>query len=328
MNKITILPALAAVCALSLTSCKDDTQPRLQDPTPGTFKVYEPAMNNYVYYLDPESTIDLVTSQPNYGLGLVTQYEVQVALTDEFKDAVLEEGVDTDGNPVVTEKTPATYQVLPTVGHQAQIKINGNEMAIAICSMLGIKDENDLNLWTPAISGVREVYVRVRAFIPDPKEKNGEAAGSSILSNVVKLNQVQPYLAINVPAKIYLIGSPQGWDVAKGTMPIDEAEAGIGSDIYSGVYQIENGALFRFYKELGDWGNDGALPSIGSGPEDNTKVVAQMDVEDNPGLFEGDCTPGKGSWEIAGWDGSWLKLTVNLVNNTVSFQATEAPAAE
>lgn len=321
MNKKLILPALALLTALSFTSCKDDTQPRLQTPPANSFKIFEPAMNNYIYYLTPETTIEIVTSQPEYGLGVVTSYEVQVSLDGKFEDAV----TDKEGN--ITKE--ATYRTLPTIGNQAKIQILGKELATAMCSMHGINVEEDADKWdNPAINGVQPVHVRVHAFIPDPKEPSGYAPGSSIISDPIVIKRVQPYFAVNVPKIIYLIGNPQGWDVANGDMPLSEAENGIGSDIYTGHYNVSQddlgGGGLRFYKELGDWGKDGQYPSIGAAAADGENVEVPLDPE----TFEASivCVAGKGNFEVTGWhtEKAWMKFTVNLVNMTVSFGPGEA----
>lgn len=323
MNKLSVLSVLTALTALSLTSCKDDTQPRLQDPTPGSFVVYEPAMNNYTYYLDPESTIELVTSQPEYGLGTITQYEVQVALTDKFEDAK----VNAETGEVVT---PATYQVLPTVNTQAKIEISDKELAVAMCALHGITTNEDADKWEdPAVNGVQPVYVRVAAYVLDPKSPTGYVPGSYIVSNVVTLKKVQPYFAVNVPKIIYLIGNPQGWDVAKGNMQLSEAENGIGSDIYTGVFELTadnlGGGGFRFYKELGNWGDDGQYPSIGANANDGDNMDVPLDPETLTATVN--VVAGKGNFVLGGWpaDPTWMKMTVNLINMTATFQPGEAP---
>lgn len=324
MNKFSVLSVLAAVTALGLTGCKDDTQPRLQNPAPGSFEVYEPALNNYTYYLDPESTIELVTSQPNYGLGTITQYEVQVALTDQFVDAE----VNAETGEVTRE---ANYQVLPTVNTQAVIQVSCKELAIAMCALHGILTNEDADKWdNPVVNGVQPVYFRVAAYVADPKEATGYVPGSYILSNVVKVNKVQPYFAVNVPKEIYLIGNPQGWAITDGSMVLSEAENGIDSDIYTGTFDFDSeiiapgGGGFRFYKELGDWGNDGAYPSIGANANDGDNLEVTLDPETLSA--EAVVVAGKGNFQINGWPGGWFKITVNLVNMTAAFGPGEEPA--
>lgn len=320
-----ILSALALACGISLTSCKDDTQPRLQTPAEGSFKVFEPALNNYTYVLDPSSVIELVTSQPEYGLGTVTQYQVQMSLDETFTDAVL----GGDGEVV----TPANYRILTTVGHQAKIQVKGRELAVAYCSLNGINVEADLDKWTPAMAAATPMYVRVFAYVVDPHNPDGIALNSGIYSNVVKLNSVKPYLAINVPAQIWLVGKPQGWNVNSDAMPLDESEAGIDSNIYSANYLMVGGSDgvgggFRFYKELGQdaWGEDGAFPSIGSNANDGDNLKIDMS-EDNDFTYEGPCVAGKGNWNVEGWpvEGKWMKLIVDLNAMSVSFKPGEDP---
>ncbi len=328
MNKISILSAFTALVALSLTSCKDDTQPRLKDPTPGTFEVFEPALNNYTYFLDPNSTIELVTSQPDYGLGTVTQYEIQACLTPDFVEA----SVDPITGEVANE---ANYQVLITTNTQARIQMSCKELAIAMCALHGITTEEDIDKWDdPAINGVQPVYIRVAAYVADPKSPTGYVPGSYILSKGVKLNKVQPYFAVNVPHIIYLIGKPQGWDINNGDMQLSEPKNGIGSDIYTGVFELTDelvgaaGGGFRFYKELGNWGDDGKYPSIGANANDGDNLKVTLDEETLSAEVK--VVAGKGNFQIEGWptDPTWMEMTVNLVNMTGNFKPGKAPAAQ
>ncbi len=326
MNKLSVLPVLAALAAFSLTSCKEDTQPRLQDPTPGSLKLYEPAMNNYTYYLAPESTIELVTSQPAYGLGVITNYEVQVCLTENFEEAV----VDAETGEVTRE---ANYLALPTVNTQAKVQVSCKELAVAMNALHGITTNEDIDKWDdPANSSAQPVYVRLAAFISDPSSKTGYVPGSYILSNVVRLNSVQPYFAVDVPKIIYLIGNPQGWDVNKGDMPLSEAANGIGSDIYTGTFDLTSddissgGGGFRFYKELGNWGDDGAYPSIGANANDGDNLKVTLDEETLSA--EVVVVAGKGNFQIENWPGGWMQMSVNLVNMTATFGPGEEPAPE
>ncbi|MDE5774656.1 MAG: SusE domain-containing protein [Muribaculaceae bacterium] len=328
MNKLSILSVLTAVAALGLTGCKDDTQPRLQDPTPGTFKVFEPALNNYTYYLAPDATIELVTSQPDYGLGTVTQYELQACLSEDFKEAT----VDPATGEVANE---ANYQILTTVNTQARIQMSCQELAVAMCALYGITTDEDVDKWDVTAanglkpSDVQPVYIRVAAYVADPKTPTGYATGSYITSNVVKLNSVKPFFAVRVPAEIYLIGKPQGWNIESGEMALTEAENGIGSDIYTGVFEFDSeilasgGGGFRFYKELDNWGDNGAYPSIGANANDGDNTKVTLDEESLSA--DVDVVAGKGNFQIENWPGGWMKMTVNLVDMNANFKPGDAP---
>lgn len=88
MKKISLLMALLFMMGAAFTSCKEDTQPRLDQPT--EFVLNTPPMANQTYVLretDGEpSQILLTVSQPNYGMGVVTSYEVQLSDTEDFAE--------------------------------------------------------------------------------------------------------------------------------------------------------------------------------------------------------------------------------------------------
>lgn len=289
MKKISLMMALMLILGATFTSCKEDTQPRLEQPT--EFVLNTPPMANETYILTENdgaaSQIYLTVSQPNYGLGTVTSYEVQLSKTEDF----------------------AAYQSLLTVNTQAQITCDGYEWSVAQNALNGIIDEDDADKF---VLQPEDVYVRVRAFIPN-------CDYSSICSNVIKLS-VQPYFAVRAPGKLYIIGDVSGWDINNGAMYLSEPQNGIGSKIYSGEIEISAGQAangFRFYTELGNWGDNGALPSIGSNPDDGNNLSISMD-ENN--YYSGPCVAGKGNWNISNWEGGMMKMTVDLNEMKVYFE--------
>lgn len=283
---------LLAVFGATITSCKEDTQPRLEQPT--EFILNTPPMASQTYILSEDSEgkpgeIYLTCSQPNYGMGVVTHYEVQVSDTEDF----------------------SVFQSLLTVNTQAKITCSDYEFAVAMNALKGVTSEDDIDKYD---GSARDVYVRVRAYIPG-------CDYSSINSNVIKLN-VKPYFAVRAPGKLYVIGDVGGWDINNKALYISESQNGIGSKIYSGVIaftseQAENG--FRFYTELGSWGDDGKLPSIGSNANDGDNLTISLDEN---GEYSGPCVAGKGNWKLSGWAGGDLKLTVDL--NTMKVYIEKA----
>lgn len=113
--------------------------------------------------------------------------------------------------------------------------------------------------------------------------------------------------------QIYLVGSPNGWDVSDGSMPLRLTSNGG----YYGYYPVDDEAVFRFYTTLGDWGNDASLPSIGANAYDgyNTDIIVAGSDQ-----YRGSCTPGKGSWILNGWNsGDILYMYVNVSQGLVIF---------
>lgn len=274
--------ALLFTMGAAFTSCKEDTEPRLEKPT--EFVLNTPPMASQTYILSEDSEgkpgeIYLTCSQPDYGMGVVTHYEVQISNTEDF----------------------GAYQSLLTVNTQAKITCSDYEFAVAMNALQGVTSEDDIDKYD---GSARDVYVRVRAYVPG-------CDYSSINSNVIKLN-VKPYFAVRAPGKLYVIGKVGDWDINNKSIYISESQNGIGSKIYSGVIdfteeQASDG--FRFYTELGSWGDDGKLPSIGSNAKDGDNASISLDEN---GQYSGSCVAGKGNWNLQGWPGGPLKLTVDL----------------
>lgn len=214
MKKISILTALVALLTLTFTSCKEDTQPRLDYPT--EFVLNRPAFADQLYMVMQGGSIQFTCSQADYGLATTPTYQLQVSDTEDF----------------------VNYRDVDYTTTDARMTIPAEPFATAVCEVFG---------WTDA-SQVEPVpvYVRCISAIPNASEKY------TITSNTILLNQVLVYFAVKMPDAIYIVGQPQGWKVDQPTMPLYETEPG--SLIYKGTYEIEEGKFqFRFYDELGDW---------------------------------------------------------------------------
>ena len=70
--------------------------------------------------------------------------------------------------------------------------------------------------------------------------------------------------------------------------------------------------MFRFYNTLCGWaGND----SFGVKENDGDNV----DVELTDGVYTGNYVAGKGNWNIAGWEGGKLAISVDVNTQKVTF---------
>ena len=284
MKKISILFA-CLVAVLSFTSCEADTDPQYNNPT--KFTLNTPALAAQYYELTEDGTLDLSWSQPDYGYAAAATYKVSVSLLEDFSEAM----------------------ELSTEHKLCYAQVSGKEIAEAICKLRGIANEDDYTD-EPA----RAVYFRVRAYI------NG-IESSEIVSNVIKLDQVKEYCAIQSPGYIYLIGSVGGWTGpdagnagALAEWRLFEAADAIGSKIYSATFNMPAGSLtFRFYTELTGW--DGGA-SVGTQVDDNP-----ITVDISSGVYGGSLVaPGKGSIQIDNWDGSPMKITVDMNVKTVLLE--------
>lgn len=286
MKKLSILLAcLAAV--FSFSSCEEDTDPRYQVPT--KFELNTPALADQLYELTPDGAINLTWSQPDYGYAAVANYQVEVA-------------IDTVGG--------GEFVTLDTRYTTCSASIKDSQVAEAICKLRGIESEDQY-----VDEGARELFVRVASSLDGVES-------SLILSNIIVLKHVQDYCAIQSPGYIYLIGNVGGWtgpdaSAAEALAPwrLFESSNAIGSKIYSGVFNMPAGELiFRFYTELTGW--DGGA-SVGMQVDDSPVAVELTD-----GVFQGTLVaPGKGSIQIANWEGGNMKITVNLNKMTVILEA-------
>lgn len=281
--------AAAAMAGGMMTSCKEDTQPRLQKPT--QFVLNTPATANEIIILaqneEHGSTVNFTVTQPDYGLGTPTHYEVQISYTPDFTE----------------------FYSMPTVDTQAKISVEAKEFAVGMNWLSGIREEGDEENFN---GDPRRVYVRVRAYIPN-------CDYSSILSNVICI-WAKPYFVVSVPGEIYIVGYPE-WDIDNPQYVLDEKENGVGSNIFSGTFHFDANPTFRFYSELGNW----EMNSIGTQNDD--KAIAfpgfgtteeELETEVVVGVAEKE---GKGSWSFPDWPGGEMKITVDLNSKKAYFQA-------
>ena len=287
MKKLSILFAsLLAVFAFS--SCEEDTDPQYKAPT--SFVLNTPPLANQLLELESGGTVNFSCSQPDYGYSAITQYSMEVALDEAFEK----------------------YESLESVDRTlAKMQIRQADLALAVCKLLGVESQDDFDP-----EAIHKLYFRAVAQLTGVES-------SLIKSNVVSLNQVKTYYAIQEPGFIYLVGAPEGWAGPTESAAahyadwrLFESSTAIGSKIYSGVFDIPAGkAMFRFYTALTGWDND----SYGTQVDDNPIDVAMVD-----GVYSGPMVKGKGSFNIPDWEGGSMKITVNMSNEkamTVTFEA-------
>ena len=162
------LPLAIGAC---FTSCKDDTQPRLEIPT--EFVLNTPSMADQTYiFRDDENyknlnDITFTVSQPNYGVGVTPAYYVQLAKSeddftawDEAMAEAAENGETLDPNKVLdAEGLPLAY-ALNFSTQQAIITLDGVTFCDGVNAIYGL-DEDNYNGET------KEVAVRVHASLPN-----------------------------------------------------------------------------------------------------------------------------------------------------------------
>ena len=290
---VSFIATIAAVAALS--ACSQDDGPVLQKPT--EFKLNTPPFAEQLYQLENTGDIQFTCSQPDYGLGTETTYGVEISLTEDF------------ANPKAVTLANSL---------SATLQFSAADVNLAILDLLGVVDEET---WAPyADNRVMPLYVRATA-------QAAQVEYSKITSNVVKLPKVEIYFAIKLPAYIYLIGSPSGWNSpspgnaeALKDWRLFESEQAIGSNVYSAVFTMPAQPTFRFYTALTEAGDGWEANYLGcpGGPNADTDVNCEL----TDGVFEGSLDPNtKDKFFFPDFQGGEMTITVDLNTNTIKVQA-------
>lgn len=282
--------ALMVLVGLASTSCKRDTQPRVEKAT--EFVLNTPPFASNTLELTEDGTFQLTCTQPNYGPAVVANYAVEVAIAD----------------PAAAD---VPTQTLTTTSITAAMDVPTSELALAMCSLMGATSADTADKYDPT---PRPVWVRMISTVP-----NAEYA--TAYSNWIKLDSVKPYFAVPIPGKLYLIGKVTNWDINNPTplYILEEAPDAIGSQIYSGVFPFsaeEAVGGFRFFLELGSW--DNLAVQVGSAEPNFWEEHISLDAD---GVYTGPCFWGQGNWDIDNFAGGNLKLTVDLNTMKVYFEA-------
>lgn len=273
--------AMAAV-ALGFSSCSEDRDPVYQTPT--TYVLNTPAMQDQYIALAPGSTLQLSSSQPDYGYSAITQYSAEMSLTEDF----------------------ATFESLaPVEGTKALMEIKQEDIATTICKLRGIETPEQYEAAYPDPNAYETIYFRAVA------ELSG-VEGSRITSNVVSYKHIKGYFAVPQPGFIYLVGAPEGWAgptesnaAHYNDWKLTEPKDAIGSKVYSGVFEIPAGsAMFRFYTALTGWDAD----SYGSQADDSPVEFPDF----TEGTFNSTVVKGKGSFSFPNWPGGKMTIVVDM----------------
>lgn len=290
---------MAVACAIfGLASCSQDRDPVLQTPTKYVLNV--PTMQDQYIDLQEGHTLELVSSQPDYGVATIAQYSAQMSLTEDFS---------------------SLYDLTPSSKTLARMEIPQSQVALGLMELLGITDEETFNAAFPTgVLPYQKIYFRAKCEIPDVE-------GSQIISNVVAYNNIKGYFAVPVPGYIYLVGAPEGWagpneGNAEHYAPwrLFEPKDAIGSNVYSGVFNIPAGAaMFRFYTHLTGWDED----SYGYQVDDKAE-----DFDFDGDTFTSAVVKGKGSFNFPNWPGGDMTITVDMSDMKNITLTCTAGAAE
>ena len=122
------------------------------------------------------------------------------------------------------------------------------------------------------------------------------------------------------PKTLYVVGTPNDWaapeaENAAAFEGYTLTETAAGSNVYTGTIEMSARPSFRFYTELAGWDNG----TFGAQAEDGMVATALTD-----NAFESTLVAGKGSFNLNGWLGGSLDLTVDMNALTVKAVATTA----
>ena len=201
--KSLFVGALALAAMPLMTSCDndDDSNPTLH--TPESFVLNTPAYaQNNTYDLSKAESVNLTTSQPDYGFPAATEYQVEVSLDKNFTS-------------VTTLDVPEgiSYRTLGTVYNQANMDVDGVELNNAIVALYQAahNGEDPSGIVMPA-------YIRLTAHI------SGTDAGWCA-SNVITLPKVTVSYIATVPTEVYVSGpSIRKGEEAKPLGVVNQAE--------------------------------------------------------------------------------------------------------
>lgn len=191
-----------------LTSCSDDndSNPVLTMPETFEFNIPSLAANN-VYDLPQSQSINLTTSQPDYGgWPAAVTYAVQVSLTEDMAD----------------------FSELPTTATKASFDVSGTELNQAVLDLYRAQNEDADPDYAPM-----PTYLRLRAYLAD-----GGTNYAEVLSNVVSIN-VLAYDApsdATLPTALYVCGNSiaDAWSTWKPLAPVYGKEGRFYTMIYNG----------------------------------------------------------------------------------------------
>lgn len=235
---------LSGLCVL--TACSDDNDSNPTFVQPESFVLNEPSYTTSLVDLANSGTINLTTSQPDYGYTAPVIYRVQCSLNNEWTTSLAEAEADESG------ATVANYATLDETFTNVHIGASASLLNLAIEKLAGWTSEEDIPANQP-------VYIRLMASLP----KAGGEFGTCY-SNVIQLNVKPQYVELKDAAieLWYLIGGDiadgkWGDAVPSSSLPMQivqdytyDAKTGQGEITWTG-YLAGNG--FKLKKTTSSW---------------------------------------------------------------------------
>lgn len=207
MKKI-IKSTLMLLCATCMfTACSDDLSHNPTLLTPTTFNLNTPSYANLNVDLATSNGLNFTWSQPEYGIPVAAEYQLQFSMTNTFTTSVDEADADESGT------LKADY-VMPD-----NIYSSCNGVVEAATLAKGLQQ---IAQWTEGnVPALQKVYARAISNF----------AGRSIISNVIEFNVIPYYVELSdAPIEIWwLIGADiadgsWGSDIGKSVIPMQAIE--------------------------------------------------------------------------------------------------------
>ena len=270
MKRLNIISALLAGL-FCLTACNDDRDSNPVIQQPDTFVLNMPAYSSNVYDLENTGSIEFTCKQPDYGYTAPVNYEMQIALDDQF----------TEDNYIKLD--PVTT---------AKFSISGLAIDKAFMRLIGCDAEESFDKVVG--SDPHSIVIRLRAYVGDNMYE--------CYSNHITL-QVLPYFVLvkdATPAVWFFVGPGAAgcaWDnkanyedVGEGLIPMAlqsgytyDAETGDGEFVYTGPFYADG---FKLIQTPGQWS-----PMWGStdgGLTDGAGQYRPLGSNDDPATFASD----------------------------------------
>jgi hypothetical protein len=216
----SLLFAIMAVVPF-LTSCKDDNDSNPTLSLPSSFVLNTPEFStNNVYDLPAAGSINLTTSQPDYGgWPAAVSYAVQLSL-----------------NGAETEE----WKELATTFTSTKISIDAATVNATVLDMYRAAHED------ADPEGVIPLYIRLRAFLADTGAHFGEVFSNAVSVNVLSYDTPSE---VTLPTAIYVCGNSiaDAWSTWKPLAPVYGREGRFYTMIYNG------GDGFKWGYKPEDW---------------------------------------------------------------------------
>lgn len=253
MKKLSYILCLPVIAGVALTSCKADTDPKIDTTKDFEFVLNTPQLATQFINLATNGNIQFTVSQPNYGVTVVPTYGLEISLNPDFTPITSQPVVDSEGE---THVVPGTYALNLDSQLKGILVSKMADIAAGINELEGLYDEVAYTEKYGEGGGyVGPLYVRSTAYLG-----SGLAAESTAtVSNTVMLTQVQGYASFP-SSEVFLSvpGGANGWNHLPQIIYTGDSDSGAmickGFAVVDGEFKLTDGD----WDGSGNWGtNDG-----------------------------------------------------------------------